>query len=130
MPRCPNGSRKNRKTGECESTSKSSRCPEGRCRKSVSKSKKRCPNGTRRNPKTGVCESQSRKSKLSDSQIEEIINDHNSFSPEEKVEVRLQLKKLTPEKEYVSCFGERPKDLFSQAIAKSQCWAKYRDPIV
>jgi hypothetical protein len=42
MTRCPNGSRRNKKTGNCES----------------SKTKKnRCPNGTRRNKKTGNCES-------------------------------------------------------------------------
>ena len=39
MKRCPNGTRRNKKTGEC-----------------VNKSQKlRCPNGTRRNKKTGNC---------------------------------------------------------------------------
>jgi hypothetical protein len=37
--RCPNGTRKNKKTGNCEK-----------------KTKKRCPNGTRKNKKTGNCE--------------------------------------------------------------------------
>jgi len=37
--RCPNGTRKNRKTGEC----------------SKKTARKRCPNGTRKNRKTGEC---------------------------------------------------------------------------
>lgn len=41
-PRCPNGTRKNKKTGTCQSKSKTQR--------------KRCPNGTRKNKKTGNCE--------------------------------------------------------------------------
>ena len=41
-PRCPNGSRRNKKTGLCE--------PVTLIRKP------RCPNGSRRNKKTGLCE--------------------------------------------------------------------------
>jgi hypothetical protein len=40
--RCPNGSRKNKKTGNCEANRIKT---------------KRCPNGTKRNKKTGNCES-------------------------------------------------------------------------
>ncbi len=40
MPRCPNGSRKDKKTGECKKVT----------------TQKRCPNGTRRNKKSGNCE--------------------------------------------------------------------------
>ena len=39
VKRCPNGTRKNKKTGECEKKG----------------NKKRCPNGTRKNKKTGEC---------------------------------------------------------------------------
>jgi hypothetical protein len=46
MPRCPNGSRRNKKTGNCESVSNSTK-----------KTTKRCSKGTRRNKKTGNCES-------------------------------------------------------------------------
>ena len=42
MKRCPNGTRRNKKTGECESQ--------------AAVQKKRCPNGSRRNSKTGECE--------------------------------------------------------------------------
>lgn len=44
MPRCPNGTRRNKKTGLCQSK------------------KKRCPNGTRKNKKTGKCEGKKVKS--------------------------------------------------------------------
>lgn len=43
MPRCPKGTRKNKRTGECESHTN---------RNSI----KRCPKGTRKNKKTGECE--------------------------------------------------------------------------
>lgn len=42
-PRCPKGSRRNKKTGNCE-------------KKKLS-TKKRCPKGSRRNKKTGLCDS-------------------------------------------------------------------------
>jgi hypothetical protein len=40
--KCPNGTRRNKKTGMCEPLR--------------NKSEKRCPNGTRRNTKTGMCD--------------------------------------------------------------------------
>ena len=40
--RCPSGTRRNKKTGNCE--------------KKSAQTRKRCPNGTRRNKKTGNCE--------------------------------------------------------------------------
>ena len=40
--RCPNGTRKNEKTGQCE--------------KKSTQTRKRCPNGSRKNKKTGKCE--------------------------------------------------------------------------
>ena len=46
--RCPNGTRRNKKTGECEHNKKSA------SPSSIPK-KKRCLNGTRRNKKTGEC---------------------------------------------------------------------------
>ena len=45
MPRCANGTHKDRKTGECKEIVKSTRT--------------RCPNGTRKNKKTGICEKKS-----------------------------------------------------------------------
>ena len=52
--RCPNGTRRNKKTGNCESTRKSVKLTNT---KANTKAKVgRCPNGTRRNKKTGNCE--------------------------------------------------------------------------
>lgn len=48
--RCPNGTRRNKKTGNCEETKKP-----GSLKSSNAKTG-RCPNGTRRNKKTGNCE--------------------------------------------------------------------------
>jgi hypothetical protein len=48
--RCPNGTHKNKKTGECEGHKSIKSLPK------ELQEKKRCPNGTRKNKKTGVCE--------------------------------------------------------------------------
>lgn len=45
--RCPNGTRKNKKTGNCE--------PSGKSRSLSPKKRSRCPNGTHKNKKTGKC---------------------------------------------------------------------------
>jgi hypothetical protein len=64
--RCPNGTYRNKKTGNCEPKENvRKRCPNGTYRnkktgncepKTKKTSKKRCPNGTYRNKKTGNCE--------------------------------------------------------------------------
>jgi len=43
--RCPNGTRRNKKSGKCETAKKGKK-----------QQRKRCPNGTRRNKKSGKCE--------------------------------------------------------------------------
>jgi hypothetical protein len=62
--RCPNGTRRNKKTDTCvKPTTKRRRCPNGTrrnkktdtCVKPTTK-RRRCPNGTRRNKKTDTCE--------------------------------------------------------------------------
>ena len=57
LPRCPQGSRRNKKTGECEPYKKKS--PKHSPKHSP---KKRCPPGSRRNKKTGKCESYKKQS--------------------------------------------------------------------
>lgn len=58
-PRCPNGTRRNPKTGVCEPVKDRqafiSRINSGKPKKTKQR-KPRCPNGTRCNPKTGTCE--------------------------------------------------------------------------
>jgi hypothetical protein len=48
--RCKNGTRKNKKTGECEPTKNTSKPLR------TFSNLKRCPNGTQKNKKTGICE--------------------------------------------------------------------------
>lgn len=52
--RCPNGTRRNKKTGNCEPTRKKS--SKSLKPKNTNTKVGRCPNGTRRNKKTGNCE--------------------------------------------------------------------------
>jgi hypothetical protein len=56
--RCPNGFRRNPKTGHCESNMMGIISSSETNKKETNKkeTKKRCPNGTRKNPKTGECE--------------------------------------------------------------------------
>jgi len=56
--RCPNGTQRNKKTGQCESRNKNSPLKMVTPPKSVTKRSvtKRCPKGTRKNKKTGQCE--------------------------------------------------------------------------
>jgi len=63
--RCPNGTRRNKKTGMCISKNKAKTpSPKPRAKTPSPKPKapspkynvKRCPNGTRKNPKTKICE--------------------------------------------------------------------------
>ena len=60
--RCPNGTRKNRKTGNCQPNGMKDTTIENNKSKqkkntNAPASRKRCPNGTRKNKKTGNCES-------------------------------------------------------------------------
>jgi hypothetical protein len=57
MPRCPNGTRRNKKTGECEPIGAKSASVKASSETSSKTTKsKRCPKGTRRNKKTGNCD--------------------------------------------------------------------------
>lgn len=60
--RCPNGTHKNRKTGECEPVIKvKKRDVEQPQPQPQPEHKKRCPNGTRKNKITGLCEPKEQK---------------------------------------------------------------------
>lgn len=60
--RCPNGTRKNKKTGNCDPIGLKLRKPSPKKpktpspKKSTLKTRKRCPKGTRKNKKTGNCD--------------------------------------------------------------------------
>jgi lipopolysaccharide biosynthesis glycosyltransferase len=59
---CPKGTRRNKKTGNCEPYTKKSKCPEGTKRSRFTGNcepigkKPKCPKGTHRSKKTGNCE--------------------------------------------------------------------------
>ena len=121
--RCPNGTRRNKTTGNCEKRSSSS-------------SKKRCPNGTRRNKTTGNCEKagsvSSSSSKLTASDIKSILSESgvhfNNGADKRMITARLRTLKYDPD--YQSCWDGKPqRDLYAQALAKIQCWSKYGDLI-
>lgn len=108
-PRCQKGTRRNKKTGNCEKSTK-----------------KRCPNGSRRNKTTGNCESKS--SKLTASDIKSILSDSGVHAAEDKRMITAKLRQITYDPSYESCWDGKPqRDLYAQALAKVQCWAKYGD---
>ena len=53
--RCPNGEKRNKKTGICEKISMNNQLKND-SKISNTKKRKRCPNGEKRNKKTGICE--------------------------------------------------------------------------
>ena len=71
-PRCPNGTRRNKKTGNCD--------PVNKYAPKTLKAKKfeRCPNGTRRNKYTGDCEPTNKTSKPL---MEAVLKEHNPPFP-------------------------------------------------
>ena len=66
MKRCENGTRKNKKTGDCEKTTG----------KTIGK--KRCQNGTRKNKKTGECDDKVPRIKQVTSPVKQIMNKTDS----------------------------------------------------
>jgi len=151
-PRCPRGSRRNKKTGLCQSVKRSPTVspispPTASSTSSRSSRFRRCPRGSRRNRKTGKCVRHTSRpteprgplsarappsshTKLSAKEIDNVIRQCGAMSESEEKDVRESLARLTKEKGYVSCFGERPVSLFEQAVQKVQCFTKYGDPIV
>ena len=62
IKRCPNGTRKNKQTGECEKVNDSKQTTNQTTNQTTYKTTNklpRCPNGMRRNPKTKACEPKS-----------------------------------------------------------------------
>ena len=75
VKRCPNGTRKNNKTGNCE-------------KKSNKIGRKRCPKGTHKNKKTGNC----------DKNIDKTLNSLVKTPPEIKIKTPPEIKVKTPPK--------------------------------
>ena len=99
MKRCPNGTRKNKKTGNCEKKDEKNEKEELIIRQkenendnnrqneeNETKKAKRCPKGTRRNKKTGLCEEPTKtnaKNKLSKT-AKKTASEKISMSPSKK----------------------------------------------
>ena len=105
MPRCANGTRKNKKTGACEPYRKNSP------KKSSPKTRKS------RTPKRQA------KKHLSDAEIDSVISMTGTQAYASVL--RPQLAKLTYNSRYISCFGDKLTNLFDQAVDRVQCWRKY-----
>lgn len=118
MPRCPNGTRRNKKTGLCK--------------------RKRCHVGTRKNRKTQKCEPkkirkitpllpptpESLSTRLTKEEIDAIIIETGA-NPDE---VRVKLENVTFDPNYVSAFTGNPvTNLYAQAVDKVFAWRKYGD---
>jgi hypothetical protein len=105
MPRCKNGTRRNKKTGLCQPYKKGS--------PSKSSSKTRKARTPRRRPNKH----------LSDADIETVmrVTGTQVYSPM----LRPQLEKLTYHPKYIGCFGDKPANLYEEAVDRVECWLKY-----
>lgn len=124
MPRCPKGTRRNKKSGNCE----------------PKKTSTRCPKGTRRNKKTGDCEektSSGPKGKkgntlITTDNLDDII-ESVQLNPEKRLKIEAmkpRLKTMKYDPSYISCFtGKKTRDLIHMIETKVQCWAKFGDDI-
>ena len=102
MPRCPNGSRRNKKTGNCE---------------------KKIPKSVTQKKKISF-------PPLTVSDIETILNEFNIEDANDKHMITKKLKKMKYDPTYQSCWDGKPgRDLYSQAREKVSCWAKYGDKL-
>jgi hypothetical protein len=141
MPRCPNGTRRNKSTGNCEPNNVKSKKNEKTAPKK--KTQKKCPKGTQRYYPRGKClpitndDNKSRnkpqveaekKRTLTDSEIEEIIEYANQNENHDFIKEKLQKLKFDPK--YKSVWTGKPhKDLYTQARDKVLAWGKYKDEI-
>lgn len=126
MSRCPNGSRRNRKTGLCVKSSVKSRCPKG----------------SRRNRKTGACRRHNKTVSLSKDRVETLlsrtdilnyIDAHRNLSSEQRnylLEKVPALQRMKYDKKHLSCFTNKP-TLNRRAMVNSKidCYLKYGDDI-
>ena len=104
MPRCPKGTRRNKKSGNCESK------------------------GSTRSSRSPVVS----KKPISDSALDDIIDSMNIDSEKraELEKMKPALKKMKYSKSYKSCFtGKSTRDVEDMIATKIQCWAKYGDNI-
>jgi len=104
--RCPNGTRKNKISGKCESTSQQEstsqpvlkRCPKGtrknktsgKCESTSQPVLKRCPKGTRKNKTSGKCEKKKSPAKMSPAKMSPVKTSPAKTSPVKKSVKQIQ----------------------------------------
>ena len=150
MPRCPNGTRKNRKTRICEkkktSTTKNRKLESlqkkyTNCLNKMNKSKSyKDYSGEKKFKKTM---SQCRKIedeienldtdlKLNEESVMEIIEPFSNLisDSKKKADIKRKLMNLTYDKKYMNCFtGKKTDNLYHMAASKLSCHLKYGDEI-
>jgi hypothetical protein len=101
MPRCKNGTRRNKKTGNCE---------------------KKSSVGTKR----VYSPIKSAFPQLTSSDIENILKEYNITNTSDKRMLTKKLKKMKYNPNYESCWDGKPgRNLYEQATEKVSCWNKY-----
>jgi hypothetical protein len=116
MPRCKKGTRKNKKTGECEPYDKNAQ------------KRNTCKKGTRRNKQTGECE----ELYISEADLNEIIHsfDISEDKRRELEELKPYLRKIKYNRRYKSCFTNKPAvHIYELIQSKIACHLKYDDDI-
>lgn len=88
-PRCPNGSRRNKKSGNCEKTSEKTKT-----------SKKRCPNGSRRNKKSGNCIKKNNETKSKSPIVKTKTKTNNTLSTSEIKQVIKEFSDIHRDEDY------------------------------
>ena len=118
MSRCPNGTRRNKKSGNCEP-------------KRVTSSRQRHAVIQRHAVRKTRSASAPKKS-ISKQSLDDIIDsmDLDPTKRAELEEMKPALKRMKYSKSYKSCFtGKSTRNIEDMISAKIQCWAKYGDDI-
>ena len=142
MPRCPNGTRKNKLTGVCENkiTTKTRKLElklrtcladleKFKHHKNAREQRKYFKLIDRRIDLENQIENLDVDNKLTEEKVMEIITLYK-IDGEEKDEIKQKLMNLTYDNKYISCFtGKKTLNLHSMAMDKLSCFLKYGDEI-
>ena len=116
LPRCKNGTRRNKKTKQCEPSHTKTKKTTNTNTKTKTKTKRTANNDSQY---------------ISQHELEQILREIN-LSPAEMEEIKSSIERLKHTrftKRYKSCFTGNPtRDAEDMVRTKLQCWTKYRDP--
>jgi hypothetical protein len=140
MPRCPNGTRKNKFSGICENPSKKKKVElklelclvdlkKFENYKNLSEQKKYFKLIDTIRQLENELENLDTDKKLSEEEVENIITPYK-IGEKEKEEIKQKLMMLTYDNKYISCFtGKKSANLHDMAMDKLSCFLKYGDEI-